>query len=57
MLVRLGNWSKYFYFVVVFIFFISWPVRTLGLSYDGEFIASGSEDFIIDIVSFIWLFC
>ena len=28
----------------------SWPVRTLSFSHDGEMLASGSEDLIIDIV-------
>jgi hypothetical protein len=28
----------------------SWPVRTISLSYDGELIASGSEESNIDIV-------
>ena len=28
----------------------SWPVRTISLSYDGELIASGSEENNIDIV-------
>lgn len=30
---------------------IRWPVRTLSFSYDGQFIASASEDSFIDIVS------
>jgi hypothetical protein len=28
----------------------SWPIRTLGFSYDGVYLASGSEDLAIDIV-------
>lgn len=31
-------------------FVVSWPVRTLSFSHDGEMLASGSEDLIIDIV-------
>ena len=30
----------------------SWPIRTLGLSFDGEYIATGSEENSIDIVCF-----
>jgi len=30
---------------------LSWPVRTIGFSYDGEYLAAGSEDDFIDIVS------
>ena len=29
--------------------FFSWPVRTLGFSYDGQMLASASEDLFIDI--------
>lgn len=29
----------------------SWPIRTISFSFDGEFIASASEDLAIDIVS------
>lgn len=29
----------------------SWPVRTLSFSYDGQMLASASEDLFIDIVS------
>ena len=29
---------------------LEWPVRTLSFSYDGQFIASASEDLAIDIV-------
>lgn len=29
---------------------ISWPIRTLSFSYDGVYLASGSEDSAIDIV-------
>ena len=32
----------------------SWPVRTLSFSHDGEMLASGSEDLIIDIVRTYW---
>jgi WD40 repeat protein len=28
-----------------------WPVRTLSFSHDGNYLASGSEDLFIDIVS------
>jgi THO complex subunit 3 len=28
---------------------LDWPVRTIGFSFDGEYIASGSEDHVIDI--------
>jgi THO complex subunit 3 len=28
----------------------SWPIRTLSFSYDGVYLASGSEDSAIDIV-------
>ncbi|KAJ3092368.1 hypothetical protein HK102_008157 [Quaeritorhiza haematococci] len=28
---------------------LDWPVRTISFSYDGEFLASGSEDHLIDI--------
>lgn len=30
----------------------SWPVRTLGFSFDGQYIASASEDHFVDVVSF-----
>ncbi|KAJ3020855.1 hypothetical protein HKX48_000085 [Thoreauomyces humboldtii] len=30
---------------------LEWPVRTLSISYDGELIASGSEDRVIDIAA------
>lgn len=29
----------------------SWPVRTISFSYDGKYLASASEDFLIDIVA------
>ena len=29
----------------------SWPIRTLSFSYDGVYLASGSEDSAIDIVT------
>ena len=34
---------------------LSWPVRTLSFSHDGEMLASGSEDLIIDIVCITYL--
>ena len=34
-----------------FVSLFSWPVRTLSFSHDGQMIASGSEDLLIDIVS------
>lgn len=36
----------------IFLFHVHrWPVRTLSFSYDGNYLASGSEDLFIDIVS------
>ena len=47
---------SFLFYKVVFLFpFCSWPVRTLSFSHDGEMLASGSEDLIIDIVSIILL--
>lgn len=37
-----------------------WPVRTISFSYDGQFLASASEDSYIDIVStwkYVIVFC
>ena len=39
----------------VFFLILSWPVRTLSFSHDGEMLASGSEDLIIDIVCITYL--
>ena len=33
-----------------FLIFPSWPIRTLSFSYDGVYLATGSEDSAIDIV-------
>lgn len=37
--------------IIIIIIIISWPVRTLSFSFDGQYIASASEDSFIDIVS------
>ena len=34
---------------MTFLFSLEWPVRTLSFSHDGELLASGSEDQVIDI--------
>ena len=40
-----------FWVILISASFFSWPVRTLGFSYDGQMLASASEDLFIDIVS------
>lgn len=35
--------------VLLFVFRLDWPVRTLSFSHDGKMLASASEDHFIDI--------
>lgn len=46
-----GNVHVVLIFVQTFVSF-RWPVRTISFNHTGEYIASASEDLIIDIVRF-----